>query len=464
MRPASHSGPSVRHVAPPGPRGLPLVGNYLELVSAESPIEMLTRAVREHGDVVQLRFGPYPYWLLTDQDAIHHVLVENAKNYRKSRNYAGLKLILGNGLVTSEGELWKKQRKLVAPAFTPRRVESFVPTFVRCARDMTAGWDRLLEKEREPILDLHAAMMEVTFRIVGLTLFSTELGVGSDRLGPIIDTLNHFADQYSLSLVHLPMWVPLPSHRAFHAAMKELDSLVGYIVGERRKKGELGDDLLGVLMAARDEDASAMSDAQLRDEMLTLLSAGHETTANALAWTLYLLAQHPDAEQRLFDEVSRVLGDRPLEASDLPRLAYTERVIQEAMRIYPPVWGFEREAIADDVVAGYPLPKDTMVGIAPWTLHRDRRWWPDPEHFVPDRFLPERVKERPRFSYLPFGAGPRVCIGAGFAMMEAKAVLATIAQRHRVRLVHEHRVALDPAVTLRPKNGIRARLSLRPRA
>jgi cytochrome P450 len=441
---------------PPGPKGLPLVGNYMTLAGGSNPIEVLTRAHAEYGDVVRFRFGPFEYWFVQDLDAIHRVLIENAKSYVKSRSYAGLKLVLGNGLVTSEGDLWKRQRKLISPAFTPRRIEQFVPTFVRCTRDMLATWDARLARDGVLRLDAHAAMMELTFRIVGLTLFSTELGVAGDQLGPLIEMLNHFANDYSNAAVRIPTWVPLPRNRAFHAAMRDLDALVRRIVDERRRRGELGNDLLGVLMAARDDESGVMTDAQLRDEMLTLLSAGHETTANALAWTIVLLSRHPEVEARVADEVKRVVGDRAIEASDLSRLEYTERVIQESMRVYPPVWGIERQNVDADVLCGYPLAPDTMIGIAPWLLHRDARYWPDPERFDPDRFLPDVAKSRPRLAYLPFGAGPRVCVGAGFAMLEAKAILATIVQSHRVRLTPTARIALDPAITLRPKYGIAA--------
>ncbi|HEY8427999.1 MAG TPA: cytochrome P450 [Sandaracinaceae bacterium] len=435
---------------PPGPPGLPLVGNVPMLWRDQ--LENALRMHDEYGDVVRLKFGPFRYYLVSDIDAIKHVLVDNNKNYVKSRNYQGLKLVLGEGLVTSDGELWRRQRKLAQPAFVKKRIEAFAEPMARLSEEQLAEWDRLPDGS---IVDVHDAMTRLTFRIVGRTLFDTELGKEGDRIGPLIATLIHYANDYAESLVRVPPWaLPTRRNREFLRAKREVDRIVAEIVEARRASGEEREDLLGLLMSATDEQGR-MSEKQLRDEVLTLAMAGHETTANALGWTFYLLSLHPEIDRRLEEELDEVLGGRTPQLADLPQLAFTDRVIRESMRLYPPAWAFERDAIADDVIAGYPIEAGSTVGIVTYVLHRHPRHWDNPEGFDPDRFLPERSAGRSRFAYLPFGAGPRQCIGMGMALMEAVIVLATLRQRYRLELVPGHRVELDPSVTLRPKNGIR---------
>ncbi len=447
------SRPTATRPRPAGPRGLALVRHQLAIL--RDPLSGIHEVTSRYGSFVRLDWGPLVFWLANDPDAIKHVLVDNAKAYHKSRNYDGLRLALGRGLVTSEGELWRKQRKLVAPAFTPGRVARYVPAFVRAAEDASDAWRAGTDRRRT---DVHHDMMSLTFRIVGQTLFGAELGADADRIGPAFEDVLRFAEDYSMSLVRIPHNWPTPANRRFDRALGELDALVSRIVRERRErlaKGhDAGEDVLAALLAARDEDGRPMDEQQLRDEVLTLVGAGHETTANALSFTLYLLSLHPDWERRVVEEIARVSGDRAPCTEELAKMTLLERVIEESMRLLPPEWGFERQALERDEVLGHPIEKGHILGVSTWTLHRMPEYWDNPEGFDPDRFLPERKKARPRFAYVPFGAGPRICIGAGFAMLEAKAILAVLLRRFRFEVESGYRLEPEPLVTLRPKGGI----------
>ncbi|MEM9073605.1 MAG: cytochrome P450 [Myxococcota bacterium] len=431
--------------------GHPIVGNFLDMLA--DPAGMLLSDATERGDFLSYRFGPWEWLLINDPEAVRYVLVQNHANYVKSRNYVALKLVIGQGLVTSEGALWKRQRKLAQPVFTPKRLLSFLPPMGRCTSDLLEDWERH-PSGRE--VDVHEEMMRLTFRIVGLTLTGQDLAADAKEFGTAVGELLEFANRYTENVLRPPIWLPLPSHLRFRSQLQILDSVVQRLIRERRANPS-ENDLLGMLLRATDQDGG-MSDQQLRDEMLTMILAGHETTAVALSWTWYLLSRHPLIARRLADEVDEVLGDRVPTAADLDALEYTERVLKESMRLFPPVWAVERDALSDDVICGRPIRKGVTVGVAAWTLHRHRRYWDNPEGFDPDRWLPERSQGRPRYVYLPFGAGPRVCIGSTFAMMEAKLILAMIVRRYRLELAPGHPVEMDPGITLRPKHGIRVRV------
>ena len=436
----------------PGLTGVPILGSLPDV--ARDPIRLFERAADLGGDAALLRFGPYRYLVLHTPEGVRHVLVENAKAYLKSPSYRGLKLVLGNGLVTSEGAFWKRQRKLAQPAFHRERLAALADTMVRGTADMIAQWER----EGDMTFDLHDAMMRLTLRIVSRTLFSTDVEGNAGAVGAAFKIAIHRANDEATSVLHLPIWLPLPKNVRFRRALRTLDTLVHRIIADRRAlpESERPEDLLSMFMSARDdEDGAGMSDQQLRDEVMTIVGAGHETTANALAWTFYSLGDHPEIAERVSQEARETLGERAPTVEDLPRLAFTKRVLEEAMRLYPPAWSIERLAAEDDLVHGIRVPKGTVVGIMPWCIHRDPRFWPDPQRFDPDRFLPEAVAARPRYAYLPFGAGPRVCIGNGFAMMETQLLLAMIARRFHFERAPWHRVELDPSVTLRPKDGLR---------
>ena len=435
---------------PPGKPGHPLVGNLLE--AWRDPLHMLTESRRVYGPTVRFHFGPLRYVCIHREADIRHVLVQHRDNYPKSVNYRGLKLVLGEGLVTSEGETWRRQRKLAQPGFHHQSLVGFAATMAECTAAMLERWDA---RDASEPFDVHDEMMRLTFRIVGRTLCSVDLdGVAAD-MGQAITVALHFAEDYAESAVRIPMWLPTPRNIRFRRALGRLDGLILGIIEERRRSGETKGDLLDMLMRATDETGTErMDDRQLRDELMTLVMAGHETTAVALSWAWYLLSKHPDVARAVQREARAVLGERPATFRDLADLRYTGRVIDEAMRLYPPVWIFERQAIAEDEIDGFRIPEKTIVGIPIWSLHRDPAHWDNPEGFDPDRFLPHRAEGRGKYAYMPFGGGPRICIGNHFALMEAKIILAMVAARYRLDLVPGHAIVPEPTITLRPKHGI----------
>ena len=452
---SSEAGGAPR-LAPSPSKGLPWFGQVFEAL--RDPIGIMMDGMLTYGDVMFFKFGPYRYFLLSDPTAIKHVLTDNAKNYVKSRNYQGLRILFGQGLLTSEGEFWKRQRRLAQPAFHRERLAGLATSMSKETRRMLDRW----RDEGRSDGCAHAEMMRLTFAIVGRTLFSTDVDGDSSAIGEALTVGLHWTNDYAESLVRVPPWVPTPANVRFARAKKTLDELVFRIIDERRAQDDFGDDLLGMLMSATDETGKERMDAkQLRDEVLTLVLAGHETTANLLAFTFHLLSEHPEWDRRVAEEARAVLGDRDPTFDDVPKLRIARMVLEEVMRLYPPVWTFERQALADDVVLGYALPKDAIVGISPYALHRHPKLWENPEGFDPERFAPERTEKRSKYAYLPFGGGPRTCIGNAFAMTEAQIILAMVAREHRLTRVPGHRIELDPAVTLRPKTGIRVKIEPR---
>jgi cytochrome P450 len=448
---------------PPGPIGLPVLGSIIDV--RKDALELFERGRREHGDTVRYRFGPFDMVAIHRPQDIRTVLLERADDFHKSPSYEGLKLVIGEGLLTSEGTFWKRQRKLMTPAFHHKRLLGFCDHMVRCASELADEWD-LLARARPPrpiSVDLHAQMLSLTFRIVGLTLFSTELSEKAGDMGPALATVLEHANHLAVSmLIAAPPWLPTPRNVRFAAAMKVVDDVVLGIIAERRRSRQDAGDLLGMLMAATDETGEIhMSDRELRDEVATLVLAGHETTAQTLTWTFMLLSRHPEVERRVLAEIRQVCGERAPSMQDLPALEYTSRVIDESMRLYPPAWMIERQALVDLELDGYFIPARTLIAISPWTLHRHPDHWRNPEGFDPDRFLPEHVAARPRYTYLPFGGGPRQCIGVNFALYEAKLVLATLLQRYSAELIPGQDLGIEAAVTLRPAHGMK--MWLRPR-
>ncbi len=448
----SHSAAS--HTEPrklKGPRGTFVVGSLFE--AWDDPLKLFADATRAYGDNVRLKFAYLEYLLISDPSTIQHILVSNHTNYTKSRNYQGLKVILGEGLLTSEGDFWKKQRKLSQPAFHREHMEGFLRQMADSTTDMLDRWSS--EKRGDTSFDLHREMMRLTFRIVGRTLMSTELDGEARAIGDALNVTLEWANQYVESVVRIPPWVPTPRNLRFMRAKETIDSLVDRIIAQRRVSSDLGHDLLGMLMGASDaETGEGMSDKQLRHEILTLVLAGHETTANALSFLFHLLSTHPDVARRVAAEVETVLSGRTPTLADLKRLEYTTMVIEETLRLYPPAWVLERQSIADDVAGGFHIPKNTIIGISPYILHRNPALWDNPEGFDPERFSKARSAGRGKYHYLPFGGGPRFCIGNAFALMEMQVIVPMILQRARLDLVPGFRLELDPSVTLRPKHGI----------
>jgi cytochrome P450 len=438
---------------PPGPRGHWLLGNLLEF--RRDLLGFYERCAREFGDCSAFRLGHRRIYLLNHPDLIEYLLTTGARNFAKRTYVLNLLVpVLGNGLLTSDGDFWLRQRRLMQPAFGRQRIAAYGPIMVELTLRMLQRW-----RDGETH-DLHAEMMRLTLEIVGRTLFGADVGGDADEVGEVLEVVMHnFLSRWE-RLIPVPAWLPTPSNIRFWRALSRLNRIVYRLIRQRRTGGGEGDDLLSLLLRATDE-GGGMTDLQLRDEVTTLFLAGHETTANALSWTWYLLGQHPEVEAKLLIELQTVLGGRPPEVADLPRLPYCEHVVQEALRLYPPAYGFGRVAVRECAIGGFHVPRGTTVIVSQWVTQRDGRFFEDPLAFRPERWAGDLLKRLPHYAYFPFGGGPRICIGGGFALQEAALVVATVIPRYHFTLVPDHLVVPLPVVTLRPRNGIRATLKQR---
>ncbi len=419
-------------------------------------LQFVTDMQPEFGDFHYAQFGWIGFYIITDPDLMHEILVERPEEFYKLKliKYA-LGPFLGNGLLTNEGDSWKKQRKLAQPAFHYKRIESYGDIMVDYTRRMLANWRtgeaRQLDRE----------MMKLTLNIVAKTLFDANVSGEADHVGDLLTRILEASNDRINSAVPLPDWLPTPKTRQMHKDIAELDVIIQRFIDERRQSSEDKGDLLSMLLQARDDDGSGMDDKQLHDELMTIFLAGHETTAMNLTWTWYLLMQHPEIMTRLKTEVDSVLGDRPATMADLPKLKYTDMVVKESMRLYPPAPSVGREPIHDVQLGGYTIPKGALLTLSIYGLHRNPKVFPNPEVFDPERFSPENEKSIPRYGYLPFGAGPRVCIGNSFALMEARLILATMVQQADLSLVPGQKIVPKQLVTVRPANGIEVKVKLR---
>jgi cytochrome P450 len=434
---------------PPGPKGNFLLGN-LAAVSHDW-LGFYARCAKQYGDIVRLRYLHVPICLLMHPRDIEEVLVTNANNFTKSADYRALARVLGNGLLTNEGESWRRQRALIQPAFRRESILSYAPVMTRATDKLLGSW-RDAESR-----NVHEDMMGVTLEIVAQCLFGTEVASVTEQVGRAMQVLtDRFIAEASQALL-LPFEIPNVLVPARRKVINELNNVINGIVHERRNSNQSRGDLLDALLQMRDSEGRPMSDAQLRDEVMTLFLAGHETTAIALSWSCYLLAKNPGVEKKLVEELRAVLGEREPMPDDLVALHYTEMVLKESMRLYPAVWGIGRRAIADCEIGGYHVRAGTNIFIFQALTHRDPRFFKDPDAFDPERWRedPVRAGKIPRFAYFPFGGGPRVCVGAAFAMLEATLLLAMVQQKFQLRLMPGHPVEPVPSVTLRPKHGIR---------
>ena len=417
------------------------------------PLGVFTRAAQQYGEVVFFKIGPRRGYLITNPGDVRHVLQDNARNYRKSPLYDKLRVLLGDGLLTSEGEFWLRQRRIAQPAFHRQRIAELAGVMASAARETAARWQDLAARG-DPV-DVDEEMMCLTRTVVLRALLGGDLGSFSDTIDDAWRVLNEYIGESFWSL-GLTDWWPSARHRRYQDARAVIRGAVEHVIAERRRTPAERGDLLSMLMAARDEETGeAMTDDQLRVEVTTFLLAGQETTSLALTWLWYLVSQHHAAQTRLEEEIDGTLEGRLPEYADLARLPYTRMVIDETMRLYPPAWGFSRQAIRDDVVGGFDLPGGWLAFVVPYVLHRLPALWENPETFDPERFTPDRSAMRHKFAYVPFGAGPRQCIGNQFALIETQLVVATLAQRFRLRLVPDHRVEPWPLITLRPRFGMR---------
>jgi cytochrome P450 len=432
---------------PPGPKGHPILGVMPEF--NRDTLAFITRC-REYGDVVRARFFYVTCYFLYNPDDIEYVLSTNAKNFIKSMSVRSnfFHRLIGNGLLTSEGEFWRRQRRLAQPAFHRQRISSYGDVMVEYSERKISSW------KAGETRDVHRDMMHLTLEIVAKTLFNADVSGDADRVGAILsEIVKPFASQATIKWI-LDNRLPTPAHRRFHRLAKQIDEIVYRIIEERRASGRDEGDLLSMLLQAQDEDGSQMTDKQLRDEVITLFLAGHETTALTLSWAWYLLALNPEAERRFHEELETVLHGRAPTFSDLPQLKYTEMIAKESMRLYPPAYGVGREAIEECEIGGFRVPQGTQIFAFQWATQRDPRYFDKPEAFNPERWTQEFADSLPKYAYFPFGGGPRACIGNSFAMMEIVLVLATIGQRFRLKLLPDHPVTILPAMSLRPRDGI----------
>lgn len=435
----------------PGPQGDPTLGSLLEF--QKDPLDFFQSARRQYGNVVRFRLGGNTFHLVSHPEDIKYVLQNNSKNYRKSKAYENFEPFLGQGLLTSEGEIWRRDRRLMQPAFHHEHIARFSKIMTDATEAMLEKWHSTQERG-EPI-NVTAEMMQLMLSIVCRTLFSSDI---SDRASVVRQAFNivlkHASDRINLFLT-LPQNIPTQENLRFEEAINTLDRVVFDLINQRRQSGTDTGDLLSMLIFARDEETGeGMSDKQLRDQVMTIFLGGQEATANALSWTWYLLSEHPEVERRLHAELNEVLLGRVPTLSDLKNLKYTSMVLNESMRLYPPLWQIARGAIATDKIGGYDIPANSTVILSPYVTHRHPDFWENPEDFDPERFLPERSAGRPQYAYFPFGGGSRTCIGNNLALMLTQLVIATVAGRYQLELVAGHRVDPEPMVTLRSRNGI----------
>jgi cytochrome P450 len=448
--------PSLRNA--PGPRSFSPFGSLPSI--QRDPLSTFLKGRAEYGDVVRYRGGIWYAYLVSHPDYIKHILQDNNQNYRKGFSYQVLKPVLGQGLLTNEGESWLTQRRLAQPAFHRARIERISSVMIDSIERMVQRWDQRVDPDAP--VDVLPEMTRLTLEIVSRTLLGVELGQEADDVGQAVRELQGHVNYQATHLFSLPEKYPTPRNRRFHRWRALLDTIVYRVIDQHRSRRGDGDDLMSMLLHARDEDTGeSMSDPQLRDEVMTIFLAGHETTANALTWTWFLLSQHPEAEDRLQCELDSVLAGRTPQYADLANLPYTRMVLEESLRLYPPAWAVGRFAAAEDALGGYRIPAGAQVVMSQYVTHRHPEFWDRPDEFEPERFTPERSAGRPRFAYFPFGGGPRMCIGADFAMIEAQLALAAVAQRYRLRLLGGHHVEPEALITLRPRHGMPMRLEQR---
>jgi cytochrome P450 len=440
---------------PQGPAGSLLMGCGDEF--KKDPLDFFTHCQQQYGDFVPFRIGVFPCVLVSDPEMIHEVLVSRAEDFFKETGVKNNRAFFGDGLLNSEGEYWKRQRRLASPSFSPRALENYSLTMVDHTNALLKKW------QDGAVVDIQAEMMSLTLSIAGRTLFDIELDVTQGTLQKdLIDSQHYLMERMDDFIAMIfPEWVPFPVNIHLLQSIKNVDEVIYKLIRERRTDTKGRTDLLSTLIDVRDDDGSGLTDRQIRDEVFTLFFAGHETTALTLTWTLHLLSQNPQVEERLLAELKEVIGDRRAVADDFHKLPYMDKVIRESMRVRPPVWAFGRQCIADCEIGGYPIPKGTTILMSQWVCNRKELYFKDPERFDPDRWTKEFSQNLPKFAYFPFGGGPRVCIGNNFAMLEGMLLLSSIMQDFHLTAVPDHPVVLQPAVTLKPKHGIKLKLTRR---
>lgn len=428
-----------------------MIGNLLEF--ARDPLAFLEDLRSQHGNIARFEIGPLQYVMLAEPEAIEDVLVHEHESFEKHEFMRqSLGEALGDGLLVAEGETWQARRQLAQPNFRPSRIREYAPAFAEEVEQTVEAW------ASEPSRRLHEDMTDLTLRIAARTLFDVRVDDKTREIGQALDGMMQRFRAHNRVLVMLPDRLPLPANRRYHEGVEKLHGIVDALI-EKRRRDPTGNDLMGRLIRAQREREAQLDAKQLREELVTFLTAGHETTAVSLTWTLWLLGTHEGVQDRLLAEIDQALGDQPPTPEDLDAMPLLEAVVNEAMRLLPPVWAFGRQAVEPVTVGdGVHLPEGTQVMLPQWLVHRDERWWEDPERFDPDRWL--SGEKRPRFAHFPFGGGPRRCIGDAFAMLEAKLCLACLLQAFEID-AGEPRPKLEPSITLRPGGPVNARVQPR---
>ncbi len=441
---------------PEGAQGFPFIGNLPEF--ARDPIKFVTRLQRDYGDVAAFSLMGTKSVLVSDPKEVDRVLLETGKRYDNGKNGGSVtqETILGNGLVTSEGDFWKRQRKLIAPAFHHQNIKQYADLIVDCTQDMVETW------QNDSVRDVHQDMMTLTQRIIMKALFDVDVRDNASEASEAFNAMMHsMGAELKGPEAILPAFVPTPSRTKMKQGVEYINSLLLDIIEKRRSDSTAKRDLLTMLMDARDDDDQPMSTVQLLDEIRTLYLAGHETTATTLSWAWLLLSQNPQAYAKLEAEVASVLNGRAPTADDVQQLVYCNAVIKESLRSYPVAWITRRVALEDVEIGGYQIEKGTSVFLSPWVVHHDARWFPQPDAFLPERWLKDKAELPPREAYLPFGGGPRICIGNGFAMMESTLILAAVLQHYHIEVLPEHPIEIEIVGTIRPKFGLQSRFTAR---
>lgn len=443
----------------PGPKAHKLLGIIPEMRSRD--ISVLHNYIDEFGDLIRFKVGPWPIYFLNHPDYVHHVLQSNFKNYSKeTRGWHMLRELLGPSVMITFGDVWKKRRRLMQPLFTPPAIAQLFPMMNRVIGEMLEEFSQ--KAARNETLEIRWEMMKVTLRVIGETLMGRDVGNHVDNIGKALwNIFEHIAENYT-SPIKLPSFIPTPRNKKFRKSLQVLNDIVTKFISERRKSTKRPDDLLTRLMEATDpEDGKHLTDSEIRDEIMTMFLAGHETTANSLAWTWYLLAKSPEVEDRLYQEAATHLPQGTPSRDDILKLKYTNQVFDEALRLYPPVYIISRRAEQDDEIGGYRIPAKSTVFFCPYTLHRHPQFWPDPEKFDPERFSPSNKSKIKPNTYVPFIEGPRKCLGFHFAMLESPLILAAVAKNFRLSLISNEEVKPYFSITLRPKGGIQMKLEKR---
>jgi cytochrome P450 len=438
-----------RPMLPPGPKGLPFIGSLVNYFS--DPLGFLTKIAQQYGEIVYFTLGSRRIYLLNNPEHIKDVLVTHNRSFTKSRALNRARIVLGDGLLTSEGDFHLRQRRIIQPVFHYKRIKSYGDVMAEYGSRTGVGW------KNGDAVDIHGEMTRLTLAVVSKTLFDADVKSESDEIVKSLTDIVNLFPRFVFPFSEILDYLPLPGNKRGLLAVSRLDNVIYRLIEERRRDAGQKDDLLSMLLEARDEegDGKGMSDRQVRDEAITLFLAGQETMANSLTWTWYLLSQNSGAEKKLHEEIDTVLGGRLPSVDDLGKLPYTHRVFKEALRLYPAAWTLARRAIEDYRVGGYTVPAGADIYMSQFVIHRDGRFYPDPLKYDPERWGAEEDSRLPKFTYFPFGGGPRRCIGEPFAWMEGVLLIAAIASRWKMSLAPGHRVVPDPLITIRPKYGLR---------